>query len=136
MIKKLVILTCATGVLFAVSCNKPSPPKTPPSSTTTTSTTGAPTSPTPVIVQPPKNINLSEYCNWGFAPPEKFECNGKLYVYGSAACVSGFYENIFCEEQYASHGYTCQQDNSAYTIICFALFKDHKKQIGQPLPEE
>ena len=135
MIQKLVILICATGVLLTISCNKPSPPKTPPN------TTIIPTSSTPIIIQPPTNTgnqqpNLSEYCNWGFAPPEKFECNGKTYVYGSAACASGFYENIFCEEQYASHGYTCQQDNSSYTIICFALFKDHKKQQGQPIPEE
>ena len=66
--------------------------------------------------------------NWGIAGTQQFKCRGGNYIYGSAACNSGFYLNVFCESKYSTHGYTCQQDTSPDTIACYDIFKSTHPQ--------
>ncbi len=67
----------------------------------------------------------NEFCDWGIGP-EFFECQGKVYVYGSADCPSGFYSNIFCEERYSNNGRACQDDRSQETVICNRQFQQQQ----------
>ena len=65
-----------------------------------------------------KPASSNEFCNWGFAGPKYFKYRGKTYVYGSVACASGIYSDIFCEERYSKSGQNCVADNSPDTIAC------------------
>ena len=72
-----------------------------------------------------------EFCNWGFVGPTVFPCRGKTYVYGSVACNSGFYQGIFCEQQYSINGALCEGDNSSDTRACYEDFKQVKFLLSQ-----
>ena len=67
----------------------------------------------------PKN---NEWCNWGFAGPQMITCSGQKFVYGTAACPSGIYSNIFCKEALIDSGKECSNDNSDITIRCYNQF--------------
>jgi hypothetical protein len=64
----------------------------------------------------------NEFCNWGIAGPKVITCNGQKYVYGTAACPSGIYSNIFCKEAFSYSGKACSDDNSPETIQCYNRF--------------
>ena len=68
----------------------------------------------------PQFAKASEFCNWGVVPPRPFVCNGKNYLYGTAACTSGTYRNIFCKEALGNDGAACAGDNDPDTIACYA----------------
>ncbi len=61
----------------------------------------------------------SEFCNWGFAGPQVYRCNGETYYHGTAACNSGIYRDIFCHERFNQNGRACSDDNSRETIDCY-----------------
>ena len=64
----------------------------------------------------------NEFCNWGFAGPQRFHCRGKTYIYGVVSCVpSGVTGELFCEEQYVHNGPACKADNSPDTVACHSL---------------
>ena len=120
--KGLFFLVCLGFFSSNLSCNNSSKPsqRTSPQPTPSNPTPSQPENPTSSENIPP---NLNEFCNWGFAGPQKFECRGKTYTYGSVACKSGFYQNVFCESKYSTHGYTCQEDESPDTIACYNILK-------------
>ena len=64
----------------------------------------------------------NEWCNWGFAGPQVITCNGQRFVFGTAACPSGMYSNIFCKEELSESGKACSDDNSDITIRCYNRF--------------
>ncbi len=61
----------------------------------------------------------ADFCNWGFVGPKRHKCNGETYYYGTAACSSGFYQNIFCHERFNQDGRACGDDNSPDTVECY-----------------
>lgn len=62
---------------------------------------------------------FAEFCNWGYVGPKIHKCNRETYYYGTAACDSGFYQNIYCHERFNQDGRACADDNSPETIECY-----------------
>lgn len=65
------------------------------------------------------SFSHAEFCNWGYAGPKIFRCNGENYYSGTAACNSGLYRNIFCHERFNQSGKECSDDNSPETMECY-----------------
>jgi hypothetical protein len=65
------------------------------------------------------NSYADEFCNWGYAGPKVYTCNGQKYCYGTAACSSGIYRGVFCKERFCDQGKDCADDNSKETIDCY-----------------
>jgi hypothetical protein len=61
----------------------------------------------------------AEFCDWGFVGPKIYRCDDQNYYYGTAACRTGFYSNIFCNSKYSQDGKACADDDSPETIKCY-----------------
>jgi hypothetical protein len=77
-----------------------------------------------------------EFCNWGFAGPKVFRCDGKNYVYGTAACPSGIYRAAFCQEKNMDDGKACSNDNEPATIDCYNKMVAPRKPSPAPKTDE
>jgi hypothetical protein len=65
------------------------------------------------------NFSQAEFCNWGFVGPKIISCKGEKYYFGTAACDSGIYRNLFCHEKFNQSGKECSDDVLPETIRCY-----------------
>lgn len=68
-----------------------------------------------------------EDCNWGFVGPKQFQCNGQVYIYGSAICQSVFFSDLFCHKSLSRSAFTCSKDQSLETKKCRQVMLESRR---------
>jgi hypothetical protein len=76
----------------------------------------------------PATPGVARVCSWGKDGPELVPCGGRTYVYGTAKCDSGIYNEIFCLETEKDDGPKCTSSDEPETRDCYDSFIKHRDQ--------